>query len=218
MTFFTGLNRFTVIARPSRHMILWRKFFSYVIVVIVVFPLPFTYHILQFGGYLALRNPQNVYEGYRLDVNEQETGPRNALLMMIVLSIHGTALVLIHLYIAVSLYKRRRNTQRVEGAEDTRDTETMLFLFTAFLLVFSVIFFVCQCLFFFAGYNLTEQQALTLIFIQTVVYDIHTCSAPWALLAMSKGVRREVLKRVGLYNKAIDDRLFTTSGHSGQPT
>lgn len=48
--------------------------FPVALVVVFLFPIPFTYHILVYGGYLKLRNPDNVYEGYRLDVDETETG------------------------------------------------------------------------------------------------------------------------------------------------
>ncbi|KAH7695338.1 hypothetical protein AAVH_37604, partial [Aphelenchoides avenae] len=192
---------------------IWRKYFPLLLLIIFVCPLPLTYHILIAGGYLAWNNPGNPNDGYRLDVHDDGTGRRNSLFMMVGSLVLGILLVLMNLVIAIGLYRRRKlNLSGKADKEDTRDTEAKLFLLTVILFSFTVITFVNQILFFTVGNKMSMAMFFRLITLQNCAADLHTCSTPWFLMLMSRAIRHEVLKKVPVMGKFVDNSsLFVRS-------
>ncbi|KAH7705537.1 SRG-62 protein [Aphelenchoides avenae] len=197
------LNRFSVIVLPFVYVKLWKKYFYVIVAVIFVYPIPLTYHIVLAGGFLGWNNPNNTADGYRLDIKEDGTEKRNSIFMMTCSATLGVLLVAMNLAVATSLYRRRRQNMagRVDK-EDTRDTESKLFLLTCIMFSFSAITFVMQCLFYFLFPARMSLETFLLLFdIQNWAIDLHTCTSPWFLILMSRAVREEVVKTVPLLGK-----------------
>ncbi|KAH7703634.1 hypothetical protein AAVH_29196, partial [Aphelenchoides avenae] len=199
---------------------LWRKYFYHVLVVIFAYPLPLTYHIVFAGGYVGWNNPSNPNDGYRVDVKEDATEKRNSLFMMIGSAVLGVLIVFMNVTIAASLYRRRHVHLGKVDKEDTRDTETKLFLLTCIMFSFTGITFVNQCLFYFLlPDKMTMDTFLRLFALQHFAGDLHACSSPWFLLIMSRAVREELAKIVPFIGKAESDTVhaFSQATSSIQP-
>ncbi|KAH7699454.1 Protein SRG-38, partial [Aphelenchoides avenae] len=143
-TLSLALNRFSVIAWPHSYVKLWRKYFYHVNAVIFAYPVPLTYHIIFAGGYVGWNNPSNPNDGYRVDVKEDGTEKRNSMFMMIGSAVLGVLIVFMNVTIATSLYRRRHVHLGKVDKEDTRDTETKLFLLTCIMFSFTAITLVNQ--------------------------------------------------------------------------
>ncbi|KAH7707883.1 SRG-34 protein [Aphelenchoides avenae] len=203
-SFCIGLNRFSYIAVPLHSTRLWRTYFPYILLAVFLYPLPLTYHIIFAGGYLGWNNPDNHSDGYRLDVNGDGTEGRNSFFMMICSAFFGLLLVGMYVAIGVSLYRRRLLTaEALANGEDTRDTEAKLYLLTSVLFSFMAVTFVLQLLFHFnpPGQTMSTETFFRLMTVQNFAVDLHTCSAPWFLLLLSRAVRQEVLGYVSFINK-----------------
>ncbi|KAH7701708.1 SRG-32 protein, partial [Aphelenchoides avenae] len=195
-SFVVGLNRFSAVAVPRHYKRFWRRHLRLVVFLILAFPVPFSYHIIQYGATMTLYPAGPGYAAFFMfGVNATEAiANRDSLFTTVWSAVDLVALVVFNASIAVVLYRRRQMlVSRDSLTADSRDTELKLYALTCVISVFLAVSFCTQLVYFAYSGQMSILSQGILIMIATFATDLHTCSTPWFLLLMSRAVREEIL-------------------------
>ncbi|KAH7722494.1 CRE-SRG-32 protein [Aphelenchoides avenae] len=193
-----GINRLSAVVAHQKYKRFWKKYFKLIIALLFAYPLPLTYHIIQYGATITLFPAGPGYApfyliGVHAPKGNELVAKRSSLFQLICCLVDGVALLFINVGIAIFLYRRRRMLIRTENlTEDTRDTEFKLYALTCVLSVFLFLAFATQVAYFFFGDRMSLLDQGIVIMVATWAIDLHTCSSPWFLLFMSRAVREEM--------------------------